>query len=102
MASTLCGRYLTVRRGDASIRCMATRRTTLSAEADDLARLEQEAQRRGVSLAALLRDIVAQAAEMLRTEQRPRFGIGRSGGLEPAASIADHDDEPYEAQAFRS
>lgn len=81
---------------------MPTRRTTLSAEADDLARLEQEARRRGLSLAALLREIVARAAELLRAEQRPRFGIGRSGGGEPAARISEYDDEPYEAQPFRS
>lgn len=81
---------------------MSTRRTTLSADAGDLARLEQEARRRSLSLAALLREIVAHAAEQLRTERRPRFGVGHSGGQEPAAGIAGYDDEPYEAQPFRS
>ena len=37
-----------------------TRRTTLAADADDLAVLEGEARRRGVSLAQVLRETVAE------------------------------------------
>jgi len=52
-----------------------TRRTTVSAEADDLAVLEHEARRRGVSLAQVLRELVAKKAGELRRARRPRFGI---------------------------
>ncbi len=56
------------------------RRTTVTAEADDLVLLEDEARRRGVSLSAVLREAVAEkAAEVRRTRPRPRFGIVRSG-----------------------
>lgn len=57
-----------------------TRRTTVTAEADDLALLQDEARRRGVSLAAVLREAVAEkAAQVRRTRPRPRFGIVGSG-----------------------
>ena len=70
---------------------MATRRTTVSAEVDDLALLEQEARRRGVSLAQVLREVVAREAENLRRGNRPRFGIGRSGvGAAMAAGLDEH------------
>jgi len=79
---------------------MAIERTTLAAEADDLAVLRDEAQRRQVSLAALLRSIVAQEAAALRTLRRPRFGIGRSGiGAASAAEAAPN--EPYTAHPPR-
>jgi hypothetical protein len=51
------------------------RRTTLSTDADDLAVLEDEARRRGLSLAALLREAVAEKADDVRERRRPRFGI---------------------------
>lgn len=70
-----------------------TRRTTLAADADDLALLEGEARRRGVSLAQVLRELVAREAQELRRTRRPRFGIvcgdGRSTG-----TIADDEDAP--------
>lgn len=70
---------------------MATRRTTLAAEADDLAVLEEEARRRGVSLAQVLREIVAREAAHLRAQRRPRFGIARSeGGAAQAAAADEH------------
>lgn len=69
---------------------MATRRTTLAAEADDLAILEAEARRRGVSLARVLRDTVAREATDLRTRNRPRFGVAHSRG---GAARAAADDE---------
>jgi len=53
-----------------------TRRTTVSAEAEDLAVLEGEARRRGVSLSAVLREAVAdKAAAVRRTRPKPRVGI---------------------------
>jgi hypothetical protein len=66
------------------------RRTTLAAERDDLALLEQEARRRGVSLARVLRELVASKADELRLARRPRFGVART--REGAAQIADADE----------
>jgi hypothetical protein len=56
-----------------------TERTTLTAEKDDLETLRAEARRRGVSLARLLREIVAEEAQELRAGRRPRLGTGRGG-----------------------
>jgi Ribbon-helix-helix protein, copG family len=69
---------------------MATRRTTLAADPDDLALLEQEARRRGVSLARVLRELVAREADELRLARRPRFGIART--REGAAQVAAADE----------
>jgi hypothetical protein len=67
------------------------RRTTLAADSDDLATLEAEARRRGVSLAQVLRDAVAAEAHRLRQERRPRFGIARSA--HGAARVAGRDEK---------
>jgi len=48
------------------------RRITLAADHADLAVLEDEARRRGISLAQLLRDVVAVEAARLRCERGPR------------------------------
>lgn len=77
-----------------------TRRTTLAADSDDLALLEGEARRRGVSLARVLRELVEREAGELRRRKRPRFGIGHSGGRSPGAASLD-EDEPARAP-FRS
>jgi hypothetical protein len=74
---------------------MSTERTTLAANADDLAILREEARRRGVSLAGLLREVVAREAEALRQRRRPRFGLGRSE-RGAARAAAERPDEPYE------
>jgi len=68
-----------------------TRRTTLAADADDLALLEGEARRRGVSLAQVLRELVAREANDLRRTRRPRFGIVRGDGRSTATIAADED-----------
>lgn len=65
------------------------RRTTLSADADDLATLEAEARREGVSLNHVLREIVAQRASEIRAARRPRLGLARSGTGAAAAAAAD-------------
>jgi hypothetical protein len=70
---------------------MATRRTTLAADADDLALLNEEANRRGVSLAQLLRELVAKKADELRGQRRPHFGVVRVGGGVAQASVADEE-----------
>jgi hypothetical protein len=59
-----------------------TRRTTLSADADDLAVLESEARRRGVSLARVLRELVAEKAAEMRRTNRPTFGIVSLGPVD--------------------
>lgn len=68
---------------------MATRRTTLAADEHDLAVLQGEARRRGVSLAALLRETVAEQASRIRGNARPRFGIVRGDGTATAQIAAD-------------
>lgn len=70
---------------------MATRRTTLAADQDDLALLESEARRRNVSLAQVLRELVAREADELRRTRRPRFGVARTA--EGAASVAAADEQ---------
>ena len=69
---------------------MSSRRTTLAADGDDLALLEGEARRRGVSLAQVLRELVAREAEELRRARRPRFGVART--REGAAQTAAADE----------
>ena len=73
-----------------------TRRTTVSAEADDLATLEQEARRRGVSLAQVLRELVADKAREVRGARRPRFGLFASTDGESIAELMERDpDGPF-------
>jgi hypothetical protein len=80
---------------------MAVRRTTLAAEADDLALLQTEARKRGISLAQLLREVVAERAQQLRTTNRPRFGVIASGGKGIAAAMEQDPDGPA-ARSYRS
>jgi hypothetical protein len=55
-----------------------TRRTTVSADAEDLATLEGEARRRGSSLSAVLAEAVEEKAIAIKRAHRPRLGLGRS------------------------
>jgi hypothetical protein len=71
------------------------RRTTLAADADDLAVLEDEARRRGVSLAIVLREVVAQAAQERRVARpRPHWGVFSGTGEVTAQNVADDEDSP--------
>ncbi|MBJ7608127.1 MAG: hypothetical protein JF887_01680 [Candidatus Dormibacteraeota bacterium] len=71
------------------------RRTTLSAESADLAVIEAEARRRGVSLATVLKEVVAEAAAARRiTAPRPRWGVVSSGVGDLAHRVADDEDSP--------
>ncbi len=70
---------------------MTIRRTTLGADSDDLALLEHEAHRRGVSLAQVLREMVSREADALRASKRPRFGVARSAT--GAAAAASRDEQ---------
>jgi hypothetical protein len=78
---------------------MAIRRTTVAAEDDDLAVLEGEARRRGVSLAHVLREAVAREASELRARHRPRFGVAAS---EHGAARAAASDEHAPVRARRA
>lgn len=68
---------------------MSIRRTTLAADRDDLAVLEHEARRRGISLAAMLRETVSREADSLRRRAAPRFGVVRGDGTATRAVAAD-------------
>jgi hypothetical protein len=70
---------------------MMTRRTTLRADPEDLALLEGEARRRGLSLALVLRELVARGANELRFARRPRFGVARTS--EGSGQVAAADEQ---------
>lgn len=72
-----------------------TRRATVSAESDDLAVLESEARRRGVSLSAVLREAVAEKAAEVRRDRRPRFPLFSSGDGTLSAQSWMDEDAPY-------
>ena len=73
---------------DASIVHMREeRRTTVRAPTADLATLQAEADRRGVALAAVLSEAVAEKAASLRRRRRPSVGIGRSTDGRSAAEV---------------
>lgn len=80
---------------------MVIRRTTVAAEADDLAVLDREARRKGLSLSQVLREAVAHEAAAVRGRHRPHFGIvQREVSLpEGAASLAEYAGEHPEAPA---
>ena len=66
-------------------------RTTVAAEREDLETLRAEAQRRGISLAALTGEILSDKATELRRGRRPRVGVGRSGTGVSQQSVEDED-----------
>ncbi|MCA1690567.1 MAG: ribbon-helix-helix protein, CopG family [Actinobacteria bacterium] len=72
---------------------VAIRRTTVAAESDDLAVLEHEARRRGVTLTQILREAVEHEAGRLRRAATPRFGIVRGDGT-ATESIARDEHAP--------
>jgi hypothetical protein len=63
------------------------KRTTVTADADALQTLQAEAERRGVSLATVLREAVEEKAVALRRSRRPRVGVGRSTDGRRAADV---------------
>jgi len=78
------------------------KRTTLSADVNDLAVLEGEARRRGVSLAQVLREVVAEKAAEVRRRTRPRFGLFASGVGNLADLSWQDEDAPYRDEAIDS
>ncbi|MBA2338067.1 MAG: ribbon-helix-helix protein, CopG family [Acidimicrobiia bacterium] len=67
------------------------RRTTVTASNEALRTLEAEAQRRGVPVSVILREILEEKAHSLRAGRRPRVAVGRSTD---GASAADLASEP--------
>jgi len=64
------------------------RRTTVSANPEDLATLENEARRRGSSLSSVLAEAVEEKAIAIKRAHRPRLGLGRSTDGASAAQTA--------------
>ena len=71
---------------------MATRRTTVVAQEEDLAVLAREARDRGLSLGRMLGEVVAIRAQELRRDRRPHLGTFRSD-----TSIAELSDDAQPA-----
>jgi hypothetical protein len=67
----------------------------VAAEADVLDILRAEANRRGVSLAVLVGEILADKATELRRTRRPRVGVGKSGTGVSQESV-DREELPPE------
>lgn len=64
------------------------KRTTVTAEPDVIRTLQIEADRRGVSLATVLREAVEEKARALRLSRRPHVGVARSTDGQRAAEVA--------------
>jgi hypothetical protein len=64
------------------------RRTTVSANPEDLATLENEARRRGSSLSSVLAEAVEEKAIAIKRAHRPRLGLGHSTDGASAAQTA--------------
>ena len=69
----------------------------MTAEADDLEVLRNEAERRGVSLNELLSSAVAEKAAEIQAATRPRLGIGHGGLARLAEKSVSDEDVPIEA-----
>ncbi len=63
------------------------RRTTVTSNAAELATLEAEARRRGVSLSTVLEEAVAEKARAIRAARRPRLALARSSDGRSAAEV---------------
>ena len=61
----------------------------MSADPDDLAVLESEARRRGVTLTHVLREAVAHEADTVRRRSLPSFGIVHGDGTATQQIAAD-------------
>ena len=73
------------------------RRTTVAAPAEALDALQAEAERRNISLSAILAEAIEEKATRLRRSRGPRFGMGASGGRSPGAAMLAGDpvaDDP--------
>jgi hypothetical protein len=68
-------------------RIMTQIRTTVTAPKEAIRTLQAEAERRGVSLAMVLREAVEEKAQALRASRRPRVGVARSTDGRNAAEV---------------
>jgi len=57
--------------------------------------LQDEARRRGVSLASVLRELVAREASMIRGRRRPRIGFASGDGTSIAELMDADPDAPF-------
>lgn len=67
---------------------MMQTRTTVTAATADLDALRAEAERRGVSLSAVLAEAVHEKATALRRRRRPQVGVARSRDGRSAAEVS--------------
>jgi hypothetical protein len=70
------------------------RRTTVNADSQSLAVLEDEAKRRGSSLSVVLAEAVSEKATAILGARKPRLGVGRSTD---GSSAAESATEPIAA-----
>lgn len=70
-----------------------SKRTTFTTDDDDYLTLEREADRRGVPVAHMIREAVAEYAAEIRSASLPRFGYA-SGGPGLADESAEDEDAP--------
>ena len=70
-----------------------SKRTTFTADDDDYLALEREAERRGVPVAHMIRDAVAEYVAEIRAASLPSFGYA-SGGPGLAEESAEDEDAP--------
>jgi hypothetical protein len=77
---------------------MAKRRTTVVAREEDLALFAREARVQGLSLGAMLGSVVAERADQLRQDKRPRVA---TFGADVSIAIAAEQEQPA-ARNFRS
>jgi len=68
-----------------------SKRTTFTTEDDDYLTLEREAERRGVPVAHMIREAVAEYVVRVRAENRPRFGVAHGPGNLSQLSVDDED-----------
>jgi Ribbon-helix-helix protein, copG family len=81
----MCDGYTIFTHHDSESGMNNARRTTVTAPRDDLATLEAEADRRGISLTAIIAEAIEEKATSLRVKRNPRLGIVGSGGRSPGA-----------------
>lgn len=65
-----------------------SKRTTVTADRDDLDTLAAEAERRGVAFTDLAREAIADKAAEIRRRRRPSVGVARSDDGRSAAEVA--------------
>ena len=70
-----------------------SKRTTFTTDDDDYLTLEREADRRGVPVAHMIREAVAEYVAEIRSASLPRFGYA-SGGPDLADESAEDEDAP--------